>query len=184
MVARRRASMQLCPCADDRATAPLRRGRPAMPGIDSAIAPTRGLGLVGELRHQRRQIGRHNGPHDVVVDIVLPVNEPVPQSHDGRPRVSGRRARSSTETRGGGLANDLEQADDRQGQHTIGIQVPARPTVHQRQQLARVIAHLAKAHRRIMPRHTGPAPRPAPRRGSSDSATRAYGDRRPVRTSG
>lgn len=94
--------------------------------------------LAVEPHHQRRQIGRHDRPHDVEVDVVVAVNQPVSKSDDGRPRDLG----APFSLRDGNtrcrFADDLEQANGSQRQHPVRVvQVAARPVVREGQQLLR-----------------------------------------------
>lgn len=52
--------------------------------IRSVISSPIGKG-AGKLQHKQGQIGRHDLPHNVMVDVVVAVDEPVSQTDDRHP---------------------------------------------------------------------------------------------------
>lgn len=59
-----------------------------------------------------------------------------------------------------GFAKDLQQADQSQIEHPIGIEVASNPPAYHVHRLARMITHLAEDHLALTPGHTGPRPPP------------------------
>ena len=111
-----------------------------------------------------------DGPQNIQVDLVIGMDKAVAQVHDIAPGNGRKGPALRLRDSRSGLADDFQEPDERQIELAVRVEIFAPAPVGHLDGFARVIEHLPKAHRRVMPCHTPPRPRPGRRRGSSGSS--------------
>ena len=116
-----------------------------------------------QLFDQRRKVALNDRPQNVEVDDIVSMNDPMACSNDLGPRdfLSGSTPVLTHAARG--FTDDLNEPDQRQVQHAILIEITTVPATGHLDRFAGVVLHVTQPHGVIMPRHTRPLLRQAPR---------------------